>query len=429
MTHLTAPPSGGAAAAARRVVAASTPVRLGVGVEIRRITNEELLTHALPLQQYAFGRTPAPRDAGGDDERARSLRYQQENTVLVAEEDGTATAVAAAIPMRQNVRGGVYPMAGVAGVATHPLARRKGHVRALLTELLTRMRDDGCAVSALYPFRPSFYARFGYVSMPKQRTVRLAPGGLRPLLSTELPGEVRLERLADGYPAYRDLFERLLAQRHGFAVFPPGFARRDVDADDAWLLTARVDGEVVGAVTYRIAGHNADLAAGQLLVTGPLGRALILRYFAQHVDQVADVVVTVPPDEYPELWLTDLAATIEARIAFPGDASAMVRVLSLEALAGMPAGVGRVVVEVADDWLLAGRYLVEGDGATLAVTRSADGAAPVAVLTAAGLSALVYGLLDPEELVIRGLGRVPDDAAAQLRALWPRRVPSLAVAF
>jgi hypothetical protein len=53
----------------------------------------------------------------------------------------------------------------------------------------------------------------------------------------------------------------------------------------------------------------------------------------------------------------------------------------------------------------------------------------VAVLTAAGLSALVYGLLDPVELMIRGLGTVPEDAAAQLRSLWPRRVPSLAVAF
>lgn len=46
--------------------------------------------------------------------------------MLVAEEDGVAVVDASAIPMRQNVRGCVYPMAGIARVATLPLARRRG---------------------------------------------------------------------------------------------------------------------------------------------------------------------------------------------------------------------------------------------------------------------------------------------------------------
>ena len=83
-----------------------------------------------------------------------------------------ALADASAIPMRQNIRGVVYPMAGVAGVATLPLARRRGYARALVTELLGQMREAGHAVSALYPFRPSFYQRFGDVGLPRTRTVR-----------------------------------------------------------------------------------------------------------------------------------------------------------------------------------------------------------------------------------------------------------------
>ena len=63
-------------------------------------------------------------------------------------------------------------------VAAQPLARRHGHVRALLMELLVRMRDTGCALSALYPVRPSFYERFGYVGLPKARTVTFSPADL-----------------------------------------------------------------------------------------------------------------------------------------------------------------------------------------------------------------------------------------------------------
>jgi hypothetical protein len=38
-------------------------------------------------------------------------------------------------------------------------------------------------------------------------------------------------------------------------------------------------------------------------------------------------------------------------------------------------------------------------------------------------------VLDPDDVTVRGLGAIPPDAAAQLRALWPRRVPYLAVGF
>ena len=48
-----------------------------------------------------------------------------------------------------------------------------------------------------------------------------------------------------------------------------------------------------------------------------------------------------------------------------------------------------------------------------------------AKLTAAGMSALVYGVLGPEDTVVRGLGDIPAAPAAQLRTLFPRQVPYL----
>jgi len=114
-------------------------------MEIRELSADERPEISLPIQAYAFQASPA------DDRLAETLRNNQQyyagNVTLVAEEDGVPLADASAIPMRQNVRGIVFPMAGIAGVATLPLARRRGYARALVTQLLGQMRDAGHVLS------------------------------------------------------------------------------------------------------------------------------------------------------------------------------------------------------------------------------------------------------------------------------------------
>jgi predicted N-acetyltransferase YhbS len=398
-------------------------------MQIRRIGAEERATTVLPLQAYAFESTPLP--AGEEEKFHEYVPYNAGNTTLAVEEAGTILAAATAIPMRQNVRGSTYPMAGIAGVAAHPLARRQGHVRTVMTQLLGEMRDSGHVVSALYPFRPSFYERFGYTSLPKSRRVTFSPTDMGRLLRADLPGEVSLERVKDGYHTYREFTLRLLGEWHGFSVFPDYRAERLRDENRHWLAIARVAGEVAGVVLYRIAAAGGELDADQLLTTGPLGRALLLQFFARHVDQIGTVLVTVTPDELPELWATDLATVAEARTMGRGFNAPMARVLSVDALAGMAAGPGRLAVGVVDDHFIAGEYVLDGTSGELEVTRGGSPAATLtaARLTAAGLSALVYGVLDPAEVVIRGLGAIPDDAARELRAMFPRRLPFVSASF
>jgi predicted acetyltransferase len=395
-------------------------------MKIRELTADERSEISLPIQAYAFQASPA------DDRLAETLRRNQRyyagNVTLVAEEDGVAMADASAIPMRQNVRGIVYPMAGIAGVATLPLARRRGYARALVTQLLGQMREAGHVVSALYPFRPSFYERFGYIGLPKTRTVRFPPGCLADLLHAELPGEVTCEPASAGYPAYRDFTHKLLAERHGFSVLPEYRTVELCDADDRWLVIARANGDVVAAATYRITGHAGVLAADDMLTANPLGRALLLQFFARHVDQVREVEVQVPAGEIPELWATDLAAVTQATTSFPDSPAPMARVLSLTALAGLPTGPERVTVEITADPYIAGRYVLDGRSGSLEITPGAA-AESGATLTAAGLSALVYGVLDPDDVVIRGFGDVPRDTAAALRGLFPRHHPYVFARF
>jgi hypothetical protein len=100
----------------------------------------------------------------------------------------------------------------------------------------------------------------------------------------------------------------------------------------------------------------------------------------------------------------------------------MARVLSLDALTGMPAGPGRVVVEIVDDAFIGGRYELDGTSGALHVVDAPHRSAAV-TLTVVGLSGLVYGVLSPGDIVVRGFGAVPSDAVGELSMLFPRLNP------
>jgi predicted acetyltransferase len=393
-------------------------------MNFRQITAAERPATMFPLQAYAF--TPSPWPAEDEEAYAKRMRFYETAVSLIAEEEGRTLACVAAFRMRQNVRGLVHDMAGVASVASHPSARRRGLVRELMWRLLRQMRAEGCAVSALYPFRPSFYARFGFVGIPRRRTATFAPEGLGHLAQVELPGEVERLSMSDGFDAYVGLAHHLMTRRHGFAVFDEVRAAEFRDRR-SWVAVARSGGEVVGAVLYRIDSYGGELIASDLLTTGPLGRALLLQFFARHVDQVARVVVTVGAGDLPELWGTDLNVVTEGRVHYPRDVAPMVRVLDVPALDGMAAGPGAVTVQVAGDELIGGAWSLESSGGRLAVTQGSG--PPSATLTAAGFSALVYGVLDPVEVVTRGLGEISAEAITMLATMFPRELPYLFADF
>ncbi|MEV6298946.1 GNAT family N-acetyltransferase [Actinoplanes sp. NPDC051861] len=405
--------------------------RLDRRMEFRQIDAAERPETMFPLQAYAF--TPSPWSPSETESYRRRMRFFETSVSLIAEEGGETLAAVSSLRMRQNVRGVVHDMAGVASVASHPSARRRGLVRTLLTRLLRQMRDEGCAVSALYPFRPSFYAKFGFVGIPRRRTTTFAPEGLSELLRRDLPGSVERLPMIKGFDAYADLTRRLLAERHGFAVFDEVRAAEYRD-DPVWVAIARSGGEVLGALRYTIDNHGGTLSGSDLLTANPLGRALLLQFLARHVDQVARVTLTVGTDDVPELWGTDLSAVTEGTVDYPRSNAPMVRVLHVPALAGSRVGEGAgdrvgegaVTVEVVDDDLIGGVWTLGSDDGRLTVTA---GGSPSATLTAAGFSALVYGSLDPIEVVTRGLGDLKPDAVTPLTTLFPRRMPYLFADF
>src|SRR4051812_18243433 len=107
-------------------------------MEFRQITAAERTGTMFPLQAYAF--MPSPSTPEDEADYRRRMAFYETAVSMVAEEDGQTLAGVASFRMRQNVRGLVHDMAGVASVASHPSARRRGLVRELLNRLLSQMR-------------------------------------------------------------------------------------------------------------------------------------------------------------------------------------------------------------------------------------------------------------------------------------------------
>jgi predicted acetyltransferase len=86
---------------------------------------------------------------------------------LLAEDGDTALGTATSIPFRMWVRGSPISCQGVAYVGTAKFARRRGGTEpgvasVVMNEVIRAAREREFIVTALMPFRASFYEHFGY---------------------------------------------------------------------------------------------------------------------------------------------------------------------------------------------------------------------------------------------------------------------------
>lgn len=386
---------------------------------IRRMPRDEMLAAMYPLTSYAFQSSPPFPDQAEWQETVR----QREGIVYFALfEDDVPVATVAGSPMTQQVRGALYGMGGIWGVATHPAARRQGYSKRALTHLLAALREDGRPLSCLYPFRESFYERLGYVTFPQARTAKLAPSALSPLLEKDLDGQVELVLIGDGYDTYRDYVRQLQQRIHGMAMFVHGQKALAQQQNNAWLALARVNGELVGLMLYDLKGEKVtefNLRAFRFYYETSQGKYLLLQWLARHVDQASQVEIRLPPFELPETWLADIQVATESVARAP-----MGRVLEVASVGGMRTGPGRFSARITDSicpWN-EGVWQFETVGGLLQVHTAGEAGCDLSIQA---LAALIYGTHDPGDFSIRGWGNPSPEMQTVMRTMFPPMLPYL----
>ncbi|MCO5214834.1 MAG: GNAT family N-acetyltransferase [Thermomicrobiales bacterium] len=380
---------------------------------------------AILLGSYAFASTPAT-ETPEQAERRRAMRVT--DRVFLSYVDDVAIAKVAIVPMTTNVRNTVIPMGGISGVASMPAARRGGHVRELLHRAIRDMHEQGEAVSTLYPFKTSYYEKFGYAGWQAPVWLHVNPAALAPYLTAEKSGTVK-HRLSGA--AIEDVATILAGTQrtvHGMSLFQRAKQDAWLSFNKSWVMTVHEGDDVTAAMVYRMDIDKQEMVVDLVHWSTFNGELNVLDFLARHVDQIKTVRMPMIPNEEPHLW-----ATYEGSMdVITNDADswgpAMGRIVTVAGLTGIGAGDGAVCLTVSDDqapWNN-GTFTFTGHDGTLLVH---EGGTPQGEVTIHGLSALVFSGIDARLLPIRGWGRVHTDAMATLAQIFPPVVPIIESMF
>jgi predicted acetyltransferase len=361
---------------------------------------------------------------------ARADRVAFDSRRRLCSYDGDRVVAGAySIPFGQWLGGKQVPCAGIAAVVVLPEYRGRGAARALVGELLAQERDDGKAVSALYPANAALYRHLGY------EYAGLHPGFRAPVADIP-PARAEVAEMGsadvDGVIA---CFSRFAAAHNG-PVQPKDRARWETDvlahpgegSHQRTVVVAGGPGEIAGYASYFLestGGNGYRVACKHLVaVTAPALTAL-LGYFRRFENAAAEIAWFGPPSGGP----AGLALATSTFALQPTLNRWMGRILDVpRALEGRgyPDVSGELVVELSDPLFPdnAGPWLVRAAGGQVTVTPSAHPAPAKARPLPIGLfSALYTGFATVGDLVLRGALDQTDPRLPLLSALFNGPVP------
>jgi predicted acetyltransferase len=385
-------------------------------ISIRQIQDQEMLDVLYSLTQYSLHPSPPFENK---EEWQENVRGRKGVTCFATFENEKPASVAVSTTMTQNIRGKLYPASGVWGVSTDPAGRRKGYCRNTIASLLEADRNAGNVFSNLYPFRESFYERQGYVAFPLTKIAKFSPASISPTLKMELDGEIELKLIGEAYEIYREYLSNMRTSKHGMAIFDVG-ALSTANRNRLWIAFARFNGKIEGMMLYRLLGEEVtkyNFQAIRFYYQTSQARYLLLNWIARHVDQANRVELWLAEDEYPELWISDIDVKIESAVR-----PAMNRVLDVEKIGGMSTGKGSFSAKIIDPlcpWN-EGTWQFDSTNGSLQVSKAIKADCE---LTIQGLSALIAGTRDPQDLPIVGWGNPNPRLQTVMRGIFPAARP------
>jgi predicted acetyltransferase len=220
------------------------------------------------------------------------------------------------------IRGKLMKIGGISCVATYPQYRRKGYVGKMLVKSLSDMRERGQYVSALQPFKFSFYRRYGYetcamnlILTADPNNIKL-PKGFKPLPITTIPQEETYEavkELRDHIGSEYNLIQ--LKTQAAWSLYM--FKERDT-------LHAVMDGDkVIGYMISRLENKDgkSNLRIMELVAETENARLTLLDYIKKHGDQSPKFIWKPFGDEpitdyFHEQWENHVQYTQHGAIMF-----------------------------------------------------------------------------------------------------------------
>lgn len=265
------------------------------------------------FQEYCFGVDPGHLD------HYLEHQFRLEYSRAVYDRAGEMRACLVNFPFEIYMEGARLKLGGIAGVASLPEHRREGHVGELLVRCIAEMKEQGYPLSGLYPFKQSFYRRYGWevatgwldnlAPVEAFSRFRKSPGVIR----RYLPGEV-------DWLALRNLYRPQAEGRRGWMV------RESPQHWLNWVLTPwgqyqwhtalwhpTPQAAPEGAVIYRLDRPKdvSTIVVRQVIALNPAAERGLWGFVANHDSQVKQVRTRTRLD-YPLTHLIEDTGSVEA---------------------------------------------------------------------------------------------------------------------
>ncbi|MCM3786531.1 GNAT family N-acetyltransferase [Neobacillus mesonae] len=242
------------------------------------------------LSEYAFRYT-----LSAEEKEARRQHFIPEQYWGLFDE-GVLQAKLTLFPFKVYLQGKIFDMGGIAGVATWPENRRKGHVAKLLKHTLQEMKSQGQTLSFLHPFLVPFYRKYGWEVYAEYKKYVIEASQLPPRVEVE--GKI-VRDVTD--IALLDLMYQTFASRYnGTLVRDETWWKRSVlSGNGHTAVYYSPEGEPQGYVLYE--NKEKELVCDEFVYLNEEARSALWTYFANHpVEQVKLSMVPVD-DQLPFL--------------------------------------------------------------------------------------------------------------------------------
>jgi len=377
-------------------------------------------------------------DAERNRERVKKSFDVTFDEEFVVEVDGKITAKARNIHLIQNVRGKLIPMAGISNVATDPISRRKGHSRKLMEYLMQKMYEDDLNVSTLYPFKDTFYAKFGYVDVNPMKQVIINPAQLRKWKT--LPEGYSLKQTNDveSFAIYKKIHEEFIGNIHGGVVRgEKRWKEFDQKSRVKVVVVYNPKGKPEGIIRYSIRGFSSgfdwasegEINVHEFFYLSNKAKIALLNHLYLYADQIVKLLLPIYP-ETSEIytWLENFfRAEIKSQNIW------MARVVDVKkTLQDMPTETEEEISFKVTDPIIKENnavFQINGDKKKIGIKELKDKTIPLDI-TIEGLTALVYGLLSAEKVESFGWMKGASETNKKiLDNFFPRKIGFLSESF
>lgn len=237
--------------------------------------------------------------------------YVEPENILVGLEEDEVACTLHLNPYTIRLRGTLFPLSYIVGVATYPQHRRGGKIRDLLQAAFAEQRRRGQSISLLMPFRGEFYYPLGFefcyhhlrYRVPlmdlKQQTTSFGKGQLLDCRQVREQEEWVISHCSSVYEAFTEhkdgIVERDVQKWRHF------LGEHFCESGYAFLLTEQ--GKPQGYLFYKL--MEQTLFVREMAYASPEARAALLQYCYNHRSQVKELDWNAPLDDPLYLTLPD----------------------------------------------------------------------------------------------------------------------------